>query len=278
MQASILLTVLALTVSLAMPESVRTELPKQDTQIEQPAPADQGTEREKTSFVLHAGGVTPDGKVGTDSLEALNYSYALGYDQIEIDFCWTSDHELACVHDWTTRYGIGHVPSAAEFEELRTTYYDYTSLTLPVLTEWMREHPEVTIVTDIKEQNPEGAAYISRYCPDLLDRFVIQIYSRDEYEAVRDCGFSHIWLTLYQLPWNVKTNTALLAGYAKECGLEALVFSSELVPLPGYVDQLKKIGIPLYVHTVNGKEEQDAMRAAGIDGIYTDRGDAYAEW
>ena len=259
MQLSVLLTSVMLSVLLAAP--ALGGVPAAD------APA------QHEGFVLHAGGVTQDGTVGTNSVEALDHSYAQGYRCMEIDFCWTSDGQLACVHDWESWYPIGHVPSAAEFEALRTTH-GYTSLTLPVLADWMRAHPDAVIVTDVKENNVEAARLISASCPDLIDRFVVQIYNRGQNEPVRACGFTHIWLTLYQLPWETKTNTALLARYARECGLEALVFSSELTARPGYVEQLRAIGIPLYTHTVNTKEEQDAMRAMGITGIYTDTGEA----
>ena len=268
MQIPLMLTALAMSALLNVPLPQTVPIGPEQTES--------STAEIKADFVLHAGGVTPNGAVGTNSVEALDYSYALGYRYMEIDFCWTSDGRLACVHDWESWYPIGHVPSAAEFETLRTTH-GFTSLTLPVLADWMRAHPDVRIITDVKENNVEAARLISASCPDLLDRFVVQIYNRGQNEPVRACGFTHIWLTLYQLPWNIKTDTALLARYAEECDLEALVFSCELVPRTGYVEQLRGIGIPLYAHTVNTKEEQDALRAAGIDGIYTDTGDAYAK-
>lgn len=207
-------------------------------------------------------------------MEALERSYEQGYRRIEIDFCWTSDDALVCVHDWS-HYSIGHVPSEAEFEDIRTMN-GYTSLTVSVLAEWMRAHPTVMIVTDIKERNVEGAKYLAEHCPDLLGRFVVQIYSREQYEEIRALGYSHIWLTLYQLPFAVKTDTALLRRYVDECDIEALVFSAELLQREGYAEALKTFGIPLYVHTVNAEEEQDAVRALGIYGIYTDTGDARA--
>lgn len=267
MQLSLLLAALALTAALSAPVPVQPE----DTA---PGVSAEQTETQ-TRFVLHAGGTTPSGIAGTNSVEALDHSYALGYRCMEIDFCWTSDGQLACVHDWESWYPIGHVPTAAEFDALRADR-GFTSLTVADLADWLRSHSDAAVVTDVKERNVEAARLLADACPDLLDRFIVQIYAPEQYAAVRACGFSHVWLTLYQLPWEVKTDTALLGQYVRACGLEALVFSVELVPRAGYVDELLALGVPLYAHTANTAEEQDALRAAGIFGIYTDCGDAYA--
>ena len=40
--------------------------------------------------------------------------------------------------------------------------------------------------------------------------------------------------------------------------------------MEGYVNGMKKAGVPLYIHPVNGEAEQQAYFDMGIDGIYTD--------
>lgn len=47
-----------------------------------------------TEYILHAGGITPAGTVGSNSLEALDYSYQRGYRAMEVDFFWTTDGQL----------------------------------------------------------------------------------------------------------------------------------------------------------------------------------------
>ena len=102
-------------------------------------------------YILHAGGVTPNGKSGSNSLEALEYSYEQGYRIMEMDFCWTSDGRLACVHDWDAYYHqpSGEVISYSDFAAERSSRYGFTSMTLEHLADWLLGHPDVIIVTDI---------------------------------------------------------------------------------------------------------------------------------
>ena len=50
------------------------------------------------SYILHAGGITPNGDIGSNSIEATENSYNKGYRVIEIDFCWTLDGEFGGDH------------------------------------------------------------------------------------------------------------------------------------------------------------------------------------
>ena len=54
-------------------------------------------------LIIHAGGRI-DGVTGTNSLEALEETYAVGGRAIEIDFDWTSDGHQVCIHDFTDRF------------------------------------------------------------------------------------------------------------------------------------------------------------------------------
>lgn len=226
-------------------------------------------------FILHAGGVTPQGIAGSNSVEALDWSYQQGYRMMELDFCWTEDGELVCVHDWDAYYArqLGKAAlTLAEFEQLRGSRYGFTSLTLSHLAQWMQEHPDAQIVTDIKERNPEGAALIARRYPQLMDQFVIQIYSTQEYEAVSQLGFDNIILTLYQMSWAEETDTTALSLFLRSHKLVGLTFPVELAGLSSYVEQLSQAGVPLFVHTVNDAQTQADLFAQGIAGIYTDTG------
>ncbi len=166
-------------------------------------------------MILHAGGVTPEGVTGSNSLEALEHSYENGFRLLELDFSWTCDGELVCVHDWNAFYGRildTDSPTLAQFEAVRDSTYGFTSLTLDHLIAWLREHPGVSIVTDIKEDCAAGAALIAQRCPDLRSRFIIQIYHPEEYDQVADLGFEHIILTVYQMSWSEKQDTAALSA------------------------------------------------------------------
>lgn len=222
-----------------------------------------------TEYILHAGGATPAGEAGSNSLEALEWSYALGCRVMELDFCWTGDGELACVHDWAQSYSWMQPLTMAEFESVRSSTYGYTSMTLDTLAEWMETRPDAVIVTDIKENNLAGAALIAARYPALKDRFVVQIYHMEEYEPVAELGFAQI-LTVYQMTWTEKTDAAGLVAFAQTHPLAGLTFPAELADREGYVEALLEAGVPLFVHTVNDKSEQAAFFSLGITGVYTD--------
>lgn len=259
----------------------RTGLP--NTPAPEPPPAAAAVSVPSASgpgVILHAGGATPQGVAGSNSLEALDRSYSLGYRTMELDFCWTQDGALACVHDWETYYAPGTgaaAPSLAEFESVRGSTYGYTSMTLDHLAQWLESHPDARIVTDIKEDGTAGAALIAQRYPQLQDRFIIQIYRMEEYAPVAELGYQDIILTVYQMTWNEKTDAQALALFAADHPLYALTFPEELVQLSGYVDRLAAAGVPLYVHTVNDAQTQTELLAAGIAGIYTDFGWAVQE-
>ncbi|MBE6599043.1 MAG: hypothetical protein E7638_06340 [Ruminococcaceae bacterium] len=232
---------------------------------------------ENTKFIIHAAGRLDEETGypfdGSNSVEGLQNAYENGCRIIELDFNFTSDGELACIHDWYTQYSSAitdNVPlTLAEFLNCRI-YDRYTPLWLGTLVEFMREHEDVYIVTDIKDDNLGGAAAIAEYCPDLLNRFIIQIYDKSEYAAVRDLGFEYIIFTLYRLDWQSKTDTAALGRFAKKHPLIGYTFAAELCEVEGYVEGMLKTGVPLFVHTVNDAAEQDMYFNMGISGIYTD--------
>jgi glycerophosphoryl diester phosphodiesterase len=230
------------------------------------------------SYILHAGGITPNGDIGSNSIEATENSYNKGYRVIEIDFCWTLDGKLACVHDWGGYYGrmYGNRPlTSEEFEEARNSTYGFTSFTLDHLCEWLKEHKDVVIVTDIKENCVKGARMIAEKYPELKDNFCIQMYDKSEYEELSNLGFNKIIWTLYQLSWNEKTDTKSIVSFAKTHKLEGITFAAELVDLvPNYVKKLKEANVPLFVHTVNDYNSQTKYLNMGITGIYTDFGEA----
>lgn len=225
-------------------------------------------------YIFHAGGITPDGITGSSSLEALNYSYERGYLIVEMDFCWTEDNHLVCVHDWDAYYAhrLGkECVTLEEFESAKYGTYGFTSMTLYDLADWMKEHEGAVIVTDIKERSVDGARLISEKYPDLLDRFYFQIYSKSDYDVVRGIGFNNIILTVYQLPWEEKIDAVGLAEYALNHELIGLTYPIELHEwYPDYTSSLLKANTPLYVHTVNDWEKQKQLFALGVSGVYTD--------
>lgn len=233
------------------------------------------------AYIVHAAGELwgRDGEgvyrsfVGSNSLEGLEQCADAGQLLVELDFNFTSDGYLACIHDWMPEYiaGIAEwVPLTLEEFLSSKIYWNYTPISLKETADFLREHEEMRIITDIKQRFDESVALIANTCPDLMDRFVIQIYQPEQYETVRELGFDQIIYTLYQLDWSDKTNWRAFGKFAKKHPLTAFAFSYELCEVPGFVDGMLRTGIPLYVHTVNGAEEQQKYFDMGIVGVYTD--------
>ena len=231
-------------------------------------------------YIIHGAGVMhgydtydqPFDFTCSNSAEGLAQCAEAGAPVIELDFSFTSDGRLVCIHDWYHMYAEEIENDVAlthdEFKNVKI-YRQYTPLDIEDVVEYMREHDYVYIVTDIKDDNIAGLTAIAELCPELRDRFIAQIYSADEYDKVRELGFDSIIYTLYRLTWNEKTDTAALAEFAKSHPLVGYTFAAELCDKEGYVDGMKKAGVPLFIHTIDGAEEQQKYFDMGIDGIYT---------
>ena len=127
----------------------------------------------ENSIVCHAAGII-NGHNVTNSIEALNKSYAEGYRFFEIDLSLTSDGYLVCSHGWTKKEYIArymdnynlclnreeYCPSLNEF--LSFTVGDgYTVLTFKDFINWMNKHNDTCFLLDIKLCNREEAKSIA---------------------------------------------------------------------------------------------------------------------
>lgn len=237
--------------------------------------------REAMRYIIHAAGrltgVDRDGVTrtydGSNSLEGMQQCIEAGCEVIELDFNFTSDGYLACIHDWYTEYAdeiTNNVPLTLEEFLACRIYRNFTPIWLGDVVEFLRENDGLYIVTDIKDDNIAGITAIAEYAPDLKDRFIVQIYSEDEYDAVRELGFEYVIYTLYRLDWSPKVDWRSLGKFSRTHPLVGFTFSYELCSVDGYVDGMLSSGTPLYIHTVNGDTEQQPYFDMGITGIYTD--------
>ena len=240
--------------------------------------------RERASRIVHAAGemwgFDADGVwrsfFGSNSVEAIEECARIFGESgglIELDFNFTSDGELVCIHDWSPEYiEDTEMGVALSYDEFMSSeiFWNYTPADLSYVASFLAEHPEIYIVTDIKTDNVEGARRIAEICPDLLHRFIIQIYSSDEYAPVCELGFDNVIYTLYMLPWHEKVDTKALSDFAKEHPLVGFTFPAELCDVEGFLDGMLTCGVPLYVHTINDADEAKKYYDLGISGVYTD--------
>ena len=223
--------------------------------------------------VMHAGGETPDGRRGTNSIDAMNTSYDKGEYWLELDFCLTSDSHFVCLHDFDAFYSEKitgtDIPDLETFESIRKSTYDYESPTLYSLISWLDTHPRAVIVTDVKENNLEFAELLSQTYPEYIDRFAIQIYGRDEYAHVESLGFDKIIYTLYKQPLE-RYDAKLMREFAQASEkLIAFTYAADADNSES-IAEIAEIGLPVYIHTINTVEERDFWRGIGVYGFYAD--------
>lgn len=221
--------------------------------------------------VAHAGGGGYKGKTYTNSIEALNFNRDK-YTLFEIDFSWTSDNHLVCLHDWENSFknSFGLEPSGkktlVEFRDLVKKYSDVQKCDLESLTDWLLKNPGARIVTDVKESNIQALYKIAESYPRLKGRFIPQVYKPIEYYEARNLGYKDIIWTLYRYGGSSEDVLKNL----KNMDLFALTMPK------GRADQFlgrlafEKTGVLSYAHTINSQEDLEDLRRVGINEIYTD--------
>lgn len=220
------------------------------------------------SLVAHAGGGI-DNVCRANSLEALNLSYGKGFRFIELDFEWTTDGHLVLIHDWKATFSnlFNTTPrrcSLREYKNLRMTN-GMTNLSLDELAGWIKRHPDVFIITDVKHDNIRALTKIREDFPELVRNFIPQIYHFSEYSPVHDLGYQHIIITLYVGAYS----DGPLLKFARKYPLAAVTMpiGRALTDLPA---KLRKLGVPTYAHTVNEVTLQRELHANEVFGVYTD--------
>ena len=245
-------------------------------------------------YIIHACGKVSgdDGQkyTYTNSIEALKRMYRKGNRVVEVDFAFTTDDEIACVHEWSQSCYTntadkknasleGRPLSLNEFRSVRINGY-FTPMLLEDVLSFMKKHDDLILITDIKEsRNEDGSSgdELKRLCarimdtaPELKDRIIIQIYSEDEYDMVRETGFDYIIYTLYNLPAEQKLDTDRHLEFAQSHPLVAITFQRILLMDEKFMSSMEKSEIPLLVHTVDGKKYKKAVLSGGtISAIYT---------
>ncbi len=222
--------------------------------------------------IAHAGGGI-ESRTYTNSYEALNYNLQRGFKLFELDFSFTNDGRIVCLHDWHSdfEHSFGFKTKAAvsydEFKKLVKNKSKFNKCTLDGLAQWMKNHPSTIIVTDVKESNLNALATIVKTLPSANQRVIPQIYQPEHYLAVKKMGFEFIIWTLYRYSGNIND---VLRRVDEFKGPFAITMPTTLArtTLP---KNLSQRGIPTYVHTVNDHIEAKVFKEKyGVTEIYTD--------
>ncbi len=233
-------------------------------------------------YITHAGGYieTEDGNTVfyTNSKESLLNSYEKGCRLMEFDFNFTSDGVIVCAHPGTEEYagmwsyGVmeSEKPTYEEFSNWKL-YGSLTPMTLDDIANFMREHKDMWLVTDVKKNKKVKAVckYINENYPDLKDRIIVQIYADKEYNKIKKLGFKYIIFSLYK--YRIDTfDYSIVEKTAKTKDLVGIAYSTERASMEEFYENMVSYNVPMYVHTVNDKDSMKKYLDMGFEGMFTD--------
>lgn len=143
----------------------------------------------------------------------------------------------------------------------------YTNCTLSGLTDWLKSHPDITIITDVKENNIRALTLIAASIPDAGKRVIPQIYQPENFPKIKALGFQRIIWTLYRYPG--KEND-VIRWLSSMHGSLAVTMPPSLAKR-GLSKKLSSLGIKNYVHTINDPAEYRVLNSVySVSEIYTD--------
>lgn len=234
-------------------------------------------------MVIHAMGEI-DGFSYSNSREAFELHYSNGQRMFETDFCLTADDIMVARHDWGAGWQEGideeHIPTESVFLS-KPVFGKYTPLTLKDIILLMQQYPDIYIITDTKDEQSDLArkeigmivqTAKEMQAEDVLDRFVIQIYSPEMYEAIKDIyHFPNYIFTLYMI-WTKDVDEFI--SYCRFCNANSIktitMWDHRLKDNPHLGEIARQYGVKIYVHTVNDQATAEEVEKIGASGIYTD--------
>ncbi len=226
----------------------------------------------KALRIAHAGGGI-NGKTYTNSHESLDQNMKNNFLYFELDFSFTKDNQLVCIHDWTHSFKrsfgfeIRQIPTLSGFKLLVKNNSDFNKCTLDSLVDWMNKNKSAYIITDVKTKNIEALKIFSEALPDFKKRIIPQIYNPDNFDKVKKMGYEQIIWTLYRYNG---TNDDVLDSVSKFKGPIAVTMP-KIRAMSTLPRELAKKNIPTYVHTVNSIDEMNKfITHSGVTEIYTD--------
>ena len=222
-------------------------------------------------MIAHAGGGI-NGQNYSNSIEALDLNYTKGFRYFEMDFSWTADGELVCLHDWKKRFKkvfgfkTKQPLTLKEFQHLLDNTKGLHPCTLDTFASWLLNHKDVKIITDVKYDNIRAIKKIIAQHPNIQPQLIPQFYQPEEYSILKNMGFDELIWILYQYEGSLKS----VARHVESMNLLALSMrASQAKKKP--IQEIQKNGVNLFVYTINKENKvKKLVNKHFISGIYTD--------
>ncbi len=204
-------------------------------------------------FIAHAGGAI-DGDIYTNSLEALDASYAKGFKLFELDIIETSDDAFVAGHDWHSwkrNTGFqGQIPPTLKAFKGYKIMNKYTPLDINDINNWFKEHSDAILVTD-KINKP------LKFSEKFIDknRLMMELFTWDAVKEGLRIGIKSSMPT-GSLLYSIEGNRA---DYLEELGITDIACSRRMIYHKAMLEKIINKGIHLYAFHVNfdkGKDEK----------------------
>lgn len=221
-------------------------------------------------YIAHAGGEI-DGVKYTNSLDALNHNYELGFRLFELDISETADGHFVAIHDWAhwkkeTNYQ-GEIPvSLSEFNKHKIRN-KYITLDMSAINRWFSEHPDAILVTD-KINLPK------KFAKQFVDknRLVMELFSLNSVEEALQNDISPLLSekAISEIKGNVVTY--LIDNKIKYVGLSRRSIANK----KDFLEKCRENNIRVYVYHINfdaGKDERYVLNneIGLVYGMYADK-------
>ena len=216
---------------------------------------------------------------------------ALAWDQhadaVEVDVHLSKDGQLVVIHDYNTRKTGGrrrdvNNQTLAELQELdagRWKGKKWVGETIPTLAEVLASLPQAKrLFIEIKcgmEGVPE-LENVLRRSGKRLDQIIAIGFALETMRQIKWNlpAIEVCWIAEFKRDWKTGgwlPRPATLIKKTRDAGLDGLDLGARGPITPGLVKQIKKADLKLYVWTVDSPSQARKLRAAGVEGVTTNR-------
>jgi len=226
--------------------------------------------KDVSRYIAHAGG-----RIGgfnyTNSLEAMNRSYANGLRMFELDFMDTKDKHLVAVHNWAEWHKMtgssGKKPVTRHEFLAHKLHGKFTPMDMGMVNDWFAEHPDAILVTD-KITDPKR--FQEEF--DHPERLMMELFNMRQLEAAAEVGIRYPMASQFL----VKDLDQAKVDKLKSLGVGHVALSRRIIPFSSKeLKLLKDNGIKVYAFMINhdvGYDEAYVVKYEMdfIHGIYAD--------
>jgi len=225
-------------------------------------------------LIAHAAG-SIDGVKYTNSQEAFTHNYNQGFRVFEIDFILTSDKKLIARHDWINDFGQDSNLFPLSYKQaMEYKIFDkYNSIDFKRLIELMERYEDITVIIDVKIQNPEETAFIyNKISNELKDvkksvikRLQPQIFYQSDFQVIAKYNFAKPIYVIGREGFSLSENL----DFCKKNGIRYVSLSVTQIRV-SVVQTYLKNNIYVYAYTINNKNKIKYFGSIGVKGVFTD--------